>query len=78
MTVKVHPLDRLLGLEATGGSAIPYLGHVGVNLQIPGIRAYNKDILLLVILTMIYSKKVPVMVGSKIIDREMGISQKGK
>ena len=37
MTMKVHPLDKLLELEGTGGSAIPYLGDVEVNLQIPGI-----------------------------------------
>ena len=61
MALKVYPLDRLLELVCTGESAIPYLGYVEVNLQIPGIRGYNKDILLLVILTMTYVKKVPVM-----------------
>ena len=73
MTLKVHPLDRLLELESTGGSAIPYLGFVKVNLQIPYIKGYNEDVLLLVIPTTTYSKKVPVMVGSKIIDRVMGM-----
>ena len=38
MALMVHPLDQLLELEGTGGSAIPYLGYVEVNLQIPGIR----------------------------------------
>ena len=47
MNLKVHSLDRLLELEGTGGSAIPYLGYVEVNLQIQGIQGYNKDILLL-------------------------------
>ena len=47
-------------------------------LQISGIRVYNKDILLLVIPTMTYSKKVLVMVGSKIIDRAMGMIMKGE
>ena len=41
MTLKVHPLDRLLELEGTRGSAIPYLGYAEVSLQIPGIRGYN-------------------------------------
>ena len=78
MVLKVHHLDQLLELEGTGGSAIPYLGYVEVNLQTPGIRGYNEDILLLVILTMTYSKKVPVMVGSKIIDRAMAMITKGE
>ena len=59
-------------------SAIPYLRYIEVNLEIPGIRDYNEDVLLLVILTMTYSNKVPVMVGSKIIDRAMEMSTKGK
>ena len=49
-----------------------------VNLKIPGIKDYNEDILLLVIPTMTYSKKVPVIVGTKIIDRAMGIIIKGE
>ena len=78
MTLKVHPLGRLLDLEGTGGSTIQYLGYIEVNLQIQGIKGYNEDILLLVIPTMTYSEKVPVMVRSKIIDGVMGMMTKGK
>ena len=78
MALDFHPLDRLLELEGTGGSAIPYLGYVEVNLQIPGIKGYNEDILLLVIPSTTYSKYVSVMVGSKIIDRVMGMIMKGE
>ena len=35
--LKIQPLGQLLELEGTGGAAIPYLGFVEVNLQIPGI-----------------------------------------
>ena len=69
MALTVHPLDWLLEVEGTGGSAIPYLGYVEVYLQISGIRVYREVILLLVILTTTYSEKVLVMVGSKIIAR---------
>ena len=78
MTLEVHSLGGLLELEGTGGSAIPYLGYIEVNLQIPGIKGYNEDILLLVISTMTYSEKVPVMVRSKIIDWAMGMMTKGE
>ena len=77
MALWVQPLDSLLELEGTGSSAIPYLGYVEVSLQILGIKGYNEDILLLVIPMMIYAKKVLVMVGSKIIDRAMGMITKG-
>ena len=78
MALKIYPLDRLLELEGTRGSPIPYLGYVEVNLQIPGIMGYNEDILLLVILTMTYAEKVLFMMGSKIIDRVMGMITKGE
>ena len=69
--LEIQPLGQLLELEGTGGAAIPYLGFVEVNLQIPGIRGYNEDVLLLAIPTMAYAEGVPVMVGSKIIDRAL-------
>ena len=78
MVLKVYPLNRILELEGTRGSAIPYLGYVEVNLQIPGIKGYNEDVLLLVIPTMPYSEKVLVMMGSKIIGRAMGMIRKGE
>ena len=73
MALKVHSLNRLLELEGTRGPAIPYLGYIEVNLKIQGIKSYNEDLLLLVILTLTYSEKVSVMVGPKIIDRAMGM-----
>ena len=77
-TLKVHALDRLLETEGNGGSSIPYLGYIDVNLQIPGIKSYSEDILLLLILTMTYSKKVLALMGPKIIDRAMGMITKAE
>ena len=50
--LEIQPLGQLLELEGTGAAAIPYLGFVEVNLQIPGIQGYNEDVLLLAIPTM--------------------------
>ena len=41
MALEIYPLDKLLELKGMGGAAIPYLGYVEVNLQIPDIRGYN-------------------------------------
>ena len=68
LTLQIQPLGRLLELDRTGGSTIPYLGIMEVNHQILGIKNYNEDVMLLVIPTTTYSEKVLVMVGSKIID----------
>ena len=78
LVLEIQPLGWLLGLEGTGGSAIPYLGFMQVNFQIPGIQHYNEDVLLLVIPTTTYSKMVPVVVGSKIIDRALSLITKGE
>ena len=47
LALQIQPLGWLLELEVTGGAAIPYLGFMEVNLQIPGIVNYNEDVLLL-------------------------------
>ena len=78
LTLQIQPLGRLLELEQTGDSAIPYLWYVEVNLQILGIKNYNKDILLLIIPTMTYSEKATPVVGSKSIDQAMRIITKGE
>ena len=78
LLLQIQPLGQLLELEGTGGSAIPYLRFMEVNLQILGIKNYNEDMLLLVIPTTAYSETVPVVVGSKIIDRAMSIITKGE
>ena len=77
LLLQIQPLGQLLELEGTEGSAIQYLRFVEVYLQIPGIKNYNEDVLLLVIPNMTYSETVPVMVGSKIIDRAMSTITKG-
>ena len=76
--LKTQPLGQLLELEGTGGAAIPYLGFVEVNLQIPGIRRYSEDVLLLAIPTTAYAERVPVMVGSKIIDKALSCMTVGE
>ena len=55
--LEIQPLGWLLELEGTGGAAIPYLRFVEVNLQILGIRGYNKDVLLLAIPTTAYAEE---------------------
>ena len=76
--LEIQPLGWLLELEGTGGAAIPYLRFVEVNLQILGIRRYNEDVLLLAIPTMAYSERVPVVVGSKTIDKALSYMNAGE
>ena len=77
LTLQIQPLG-FVGARGDGGAAIPYLGYVEVNLQILGIKGYNENVLLLVIPTMTYSKAVPVMVGTKIIDKALSLITVGE
>ena len=78
LVLQIQPLGQLLEQEETGGSTIPYLGFLEANLKIPGIKTYNEDVLLLVIPSTNYSETVPVVVGSKIMDRAMSLMTKGE
>ena len=78
LSLKIQPLGWLLELEGTGGAAIPYLRFVEVNLEILGIRGYNKDVLLLAIPTTAYTEEVLVMVGSKVIDKALSCMTVGE
>ena len=59
-------------------AAIPYLGYVEVNLQIPGIWGYIEYVLMLVIPMTTYVKKVPVMVSPTINYMAMKMIRKGE
>ena len=65
LVLGIQPLDQLLELEGTGDTAIPYLGFMEVNLQIPGIQ-HNEDLFLLVIPTTTFSQMVPVWLAPKL------------
>ena len=77
LTLQIQPPGQLLMLEGMGGAAIPYLRYVEVNLQIPGIKSYNENVLLLVIPTTTYSRTVLVVVGTKIINKALSLLTAG-
>ena len=78
LALQIQPLGQFLELERMGSATIPYLRFVEVNLQIPGIKSYNEDVLLLVMPTMTYSKTVPAVVGTKIIDKALSLMTMGE
>ena len=66
----IQPLDRLVPIEGSGGANVPYLGSVEVRMCIPGISSFDQDVLMLVIHTTThYHRRVPIQVGSQIIDQ---------
>ena len=68
LNLKVKKLETLLDLEPTGGGQVPYDGYVEVRLKIPNVKAFDLDVLMLVIPESEYSKSVPVTIGTIHID----------
>ena len=56
----IWQLQQLLDFEGFGGVDIPYIGYTQIQLQIPGIKDYNKDILVFIQKDSCYSEQVPV------------------
>ena len=73
LKLQVHSLETLLDLEPTGGGSVPYDGYVEVRMQIPGIAAFDLDVLMLVIPESEYSKRVPVTIGTLHIDEILNL-----
>ena len=52
------------------GIDVPYLGYVGVRMQIPGISSFDQDVIMLISHTTTCDhRRVPTQVGSQIIDQ---------
>ena len=67
---EIQPLDWLFPIEGSRGADFPYLGYVEVRMQIPGISSFDQDVLMLISHTTTqYHRKVPIQVGSQIINQ---------
>ena len=71
--LKIHQLDRILRFGSTEEGDIPYGGYVEVNLKIPEIKAFNEDVLMLVIEDSAYAQCVPLQLGMLHIDRALDL-----
>ena len=61
-------MGGLLYLEGTCGIPIPYKEYVEASLSIPDLPQYNEGVLLLVIPHHKYGERVPVQIGTQVVD----------
>ena len=49
--LKLEPkqLQSILQIEGSGGLEVPYLGYVETHLRIPKVKAFDQDVLLLIV-----------------------------
>ena len=67
---EIQCLDWLVPIEGSGGADVPYLGYVQVRMQIPGNNSFDQDVLMLFSHTTThYHRRVPIQLGSQIIDQ---------
>ena len=57
-------LQQLFDFEGFGGIDIPYIGYTQIQLQIPGVKDYDKDILVFIQKDSHYSEEVPMILGT--------------
>ena len=67
LELQVKSLRTILDLEDTGGLTIHYLGYVETRLQIPEVKAFDRDVLMLVVPDSSYCR-VPIVLSTIYID----------
>ena len=68
LKLKVHKLNKLLGIKGTGGGKVPYQGYVETLLEIPEIPEFKEQVLMLIIKNIEYGERVPIQLGTLHID----------
>ena len=68
----IHPLSTLLQIECADGQNLPYFGYVEVAMTTPGVNITEPiDIPLLVVPNSNYNSRVPVLLGTNVIQHIM-------
>ena len=58
----------MLQIEGSGGLEVPYLGYVEAHCKIPKIKAFDLDVLLLIVPDSAHTQYSPLMLGTLHID----------
>ena len=68
LNLEPKQLQSILQIEGLGGSKVPYLGYVEVHLRIPEVKAFDQDVLLLIIHDSAHMQYTPMTLGTLHID----------
>ena len=64
LKVKPQQLQYILQIEGLGGLEVPYLGYVDAHLKIPKIKAFDLDVLLLIVPDSAHTQYTPITLGT--------------
>ena len=76
LNLKPQQLQSILQIEGLGGLDVPYLGYVETCLRIPEIKAFDNDILLLIIPDSAHTHHTPITLGTLHIDMAIKLAIK--
>ena len=76
LNLKPQQLWSILQIEGLGGLDVPYLGYVETCLGIPEIRAFDTDVLLLIIPDSVHIMHAPITIGTLHIDMAINLATK--
>ena len=65
-------------IEGSGGLEVPYLGYVEICLRIPEIKAFDNDVLLLIVPDSAHTLCTPITLGTLHIDMAIKLATKKK
>ena len=74
LELEIKPLHTILDIEVTGRGTCPYYGYVECRLQLPQIKKFDVDVLMLIIDDSIYGSRVPVQIGTLHIDMALDLA----
>ena len=76
LKLKPQQLQSILQIEGSGGLEVPYLGYVEVHLKTPEIKAFDLDVLLLIVPDSAHTQYIPIMLGMLHIDMVIKLATK--
>ena len=68
LNLEPKQLQSIVQIEGSGGLEVPYLGYVEVQLELPEIKAFNHDVLLLIVPDSAHTQCTPITLGKLHID----------
>ena len=74
LELEIKPLHTILDIEVMGGGTCPYYGYVECRLQLPQIKKFDVDVLMLIIDDSVYGSRVPVQIGTLHIDMALDLA----
>ena len=76
LNLKPQQLQSILQIEGLGGLDVPYLGYVETCLGIPEIKAFDTDVLLLIVPVSAHTMCTPITLGTLHIDMAVKLATK--